>query len=93
LRFVNASPGLGPVDVYINFSQSTAALAENSASLYINETADGTIGTAYEFDFNIAGTTTPVLKLPGVVIIAGHTYTVYVVGPSNAPQGVVSQDD
>jgi Domain of unknown function (DUF4397) len=93
VRFVNASPGLGPVDVYINFSQSTAALAENSASLYINETADGTIGTAYEFDFNIAGTTTPVLKLPGVVIIAGHTYTVYVVGPSNAPQGVVSQDD
>ena len=92
VRFVNASPGLGPVDVYVNFSQTTAALAENSASLYFNETADGTIGTAYEFDFNIAGTTTPVLKMPGVTIIAGHTYTVYVIGPSNAPQGVVSQD-
>jgi len=92
VRFVNASPGLGPIDVYINFSKSTAALVENSASLYINETADATIGTAYEFDFNIAGTTTPVLKMPGVVIIAGHTYTVYVVGPANAPQGVVSQD-
>jgi hypothetical protein len=93
VRFVNASPGLGPIDVYINFSQQTAGLVENSASRYINETADATVGTAYEFDFNIAGTTTPVLKLPGVTIIAGHNYTIYVVGPSTAPQGVVAQDD
>ena len=72
---------------------SVRSTSQNSGSIYVNETADSTIGTAYEFDFNVAGTTTPVLKLPGVVIIAGHTYTVYVVGPSNAPQGVVSQDD
>jgi hypothetical protein len=93
VRFVNVSPGLGPLDVYVNFSLTIPALVENSGSLYVNETADATIGTAYEFDFNIAGTTTPVLKLPGVVIIAGHTYTIYVVGPSTSPQGVVSQDD
>ncbi len=93
VRFVNASPGLGPIDVYVNFSNTIPNLAQNAGSIYVNETADSTIGTAYEFDFNVAGTTTPVLKLPGVVIIAGHTYTVYVVGPSNAPQGVVSQDD
>jgi hypothetical protein len=93
VRFVNASPGLGPIDVYVNFSNTIPNLAQNAGSIYVNETADATIGTAYEFDFNVAGTTTPVLKLPGVVIIAGHTYTVYVVGPSNAPQGVVSQDD
>ena len=43
VRFVNASPGLGPIDVYINFSQQTAGLVENSASRYINETADGTV--------------------------------------------------
>jgi hypothetical protein len=93
VRFVNVSPGLGPIDAYVNFSQQTAGLVENSGSRYINETADATVGTAYEFDFNIAGTTTPVLKLPGVTIIAGHTYTIYVVGPANAPQGVVAQDD
>jgi hypothetical protein len=93
VRFVNVSPGLGPLDVYVNFSLTIPALIENSGSVYVNETADATIGTAYEFDFNIAGTTTPVLKLPGVVIIAGHTYTIYVVGPSTSPQGVVSQDD
>lgn len=93
VRFANVSPGLGPVDVYINFSKQFSGLASNSGSGYINETADATIGTAYEFDFNIANTTTPVLKLPGVVLIAGHTYTVYVIGPSAAPQGVVAQDD
>jgi hypothetical protein len=93
VRFVNVSPGLGPLDVYINFSLQAGGLAENSASRYINQTADGTVGTAYEFDFNVAGTTTAVLKLPGVVIIAGHTYTIYVMGPSNTPQGVVAQDD
>lgn len=93
VRFANVSPGLGPIDVYINFSKQFSGLASNSGSGYINETADATIGTAYEFDFNIANTTTPVLKLPGVVLIAGHTYTVYVIGPSAAPQGVVAQDD
>ncbi|HMD73906.1 MAG TPA: DUF4397 domain-containing protein, partial [Steroidobacteraceae bacterium] len=93
VRFVNVSPGIGPLDVYVNFGKTISALPENSGSIYVNETADSTIGTAYEFDFNIAGTTTPVLKLPGIVIIAGHTYTIYVVGPSNAPQGVLSQDD
>jgi hypothetical protein len=93
VRFVNVSPNLGPVDVYINFGLTVSGLAENSGSAYINEVADATIGTAYEFDFNISGTTTPVLKLPGVTIIAGHTYSVYVVGPSSAPTGVVTQDD
>lgn len=93
VRFVNVSPGLGPVDVYINFGLQISGLASNSGSGYINETADATVGTAYEFDFNIANTTTPVLKLPGVTIIANHTYTIYVVGASSAPQGVVVQDD
>jgi hypothetical protein len=93
VRFVNVSPNLGPVDVYVNFSKQISGLGGNSGSTYIDETADATIGTAYEFDFNIANTTTPVLKLPAVTLIAGHTYTIYVVGPSTAPQGVVSKDD
>jgi hypothetical protein len=93
VRFANVSPGLGPLDVYVNFSKQVSGLAGNSASSYIEITADATIGTAYEFDFNVAGTTTPVLKLPAVSIIAGHTYTIYVVGPSTALQGVVAKDD
>src|SRR5207245_11513678 len=94
VRFVDVSPGLGPRDVYVNFSKQISGLASNSGSSYIEVTADATIGTLYEFDFNVAGTTSVVLKLPSVSIIAGHTYSVYVVvGASATPQGVVTKDD
>ena len=93
VRFVNVSPGLGPLDVYVNFSKQLSGLASNSGSSYIEVTADATIGTLYEFDFNIAGTTSVALKLPSVSIIAGHTYTIYVVGAPATPQAVVAKDD
>jgi hypothetical protein len=93
VRFVNVSPGLGPLDVYVNFSKQLSGLASNSGSSYIEITADATIGTSYEFDFNIAGTTSVALKLPSVSIIAGHTYTIYVVGAPTTPQAVVAKDD
>jgi uncharacterized protein DUF4397 len=93
IRFVNVSPGLSPLDVYVNFSKQLSGLASNSGSSYIEVTADATIGTLYEFDFNIAGTTSVALKLPSVSIIAGHTYTIYVVGAPAAPQAVVAKDD
>jgi uncharacterized protein DUF4397 len=93
VRFVNVSPGLGPLDVYVNFSKQLSGLASNSGSSYIEVTADAAIGTLYEFDFNIAGTTSVVLKVPSVSIIAGHTYTIYVVGAPATPQAVVAKDD
>jgi hypothetical protein len=93
VRFVNVSPGLGPLDVYVNFSKQLSGLASNSGSSYIEVTADATIGTLYEFDFNIAGTTSVALKLPSVSIIAGHTYSIYVVGAPATPQAVVAKDD
>ena len=49
-------------------------------------------GTSYQFDFDPAGTTTPVLTLPAVSLIAGGVYTIYVVGPATALRGVVVQD-
>ena len=99
VRFVNSSPDLGPVDVYVNFSKQVSNLATNTASSYIEVTADSVVGTSYEFDFNIAGTTTPVLKLPNTTIIAAHTYTIYVIGLANPVagqaglSGVVVKDD
>lgn len=92
VRFVNASPDLAAMDVYVNFVKQFANVASNAASPYAELAADAT-GTVYEFDFNVAGTTAPVLTLPGVTLIAGKTYTVYVVGSAAALQGVVSQDD
>ncbi|HEX9277690.1 MAG TPA: DUF4397 domain-containing protein [Vicinamibacterales bacterium] len=92
VRFVNASPDLASMDVYVNFVRLFSAVASNSASPYAELAAD-TTGTAYEFDFNVAGTTTPALMLPNVLIAAGKTYTVYVVGQGAARQGVVVGDN
>ena len=92
VRFVNASPDLASVDVYVNFVKQFSAVTTNSASPYAELVAD-TTGTAYEIDFNLAGTTTPVLMLPNVLFAAGKTYTVYVVGQGAARQGVVVGDN
>jgi hypothetical protein len=92
VRFVNSSPNLGPVDAYINFSKQVTNLATNTASGYVEVTADVTLGTAFEFDFNLAGTTTPVLKMANTVIVGNHTYTIYVIGLSTGLQGVLVKD-
>jgi hypothetical protein len=93
VRFVNTSPDFASLDVYVNFSKQVSGLATNSASGYIELTGDTTIGTNYEFDFNTAGTVTPVLKLTNIPIIGNKIYTIYVVGPAAAPLGVVAKDD
>ena len=93
IRFVNSSPNQGPLDVYINFSKQVSGMSTNTASTYIEETADASLGTPFEFDFNVAGTTTPVLKLPNTTLIAGHTYSLYVIGVAPALQGLLVKDD
>ena len=92
VRFVNASPDLAAMDVYVNFVRLFSSVATNSTSPYAELTADIT-GTTYEFDFNIAGTTTPVLMMPNSTIVAGKTYSVYVVGPAASLQGVLVGDN
>jgi hypothetical protein len=92
VRFVNASPGLASLDVYVNFAPTFSGILSNSASGYTELTANVT-GSLFNIDFNFAGTTTPALVLPNVTFVAGTTYTVYVVGPGSAPQGVVVSDN
>lgn len=93
VRFVNSSADFPSLDVYVNFSKQVSNLTVNSASGYIDVTADTTSGTAFEFDFNTAGTVTSVLKAPNITIIGGHTYTVYVMGPAASPVAVTTKDD
>jgi histidinol dehydrogenase len=83
VRFVNVSPDLPALDVYANDVLTTPSLLQNSASSYalLDAIADG---TSYRFDFDTAGTTTPVLTLPAVSLIAGGVYTIYVMGPAGA---------
>jgi hypothetical protein len=91
VRFVNVAPGIGPLDVYANGTSAATGVAQNAASGYalLDAVADG---TAYQFDFDPAGTTSPVLTLPSVSLVAGGVYTIYVMGPTAARQGVVVQD-
>jgi hypothetical protein len=93
VRFVNSSADVAAFDVFVNFSKQVSGLSTNSASGYINLSAAASTGTSYEFDFNLAGTTTSLLKLTSVVLTAGHTYTVYLAGPSSSLRGIVSQDN
>jgi hypothetical protein len=92
LRFINASPELAAMDVYVNFVKQFSGVVSNSSSAYTELAADDTVGTSYQFDFNLAGTTNRVLQLPAT-IVAGKTYSVYVVGQAAALQGVLVADD
>ena len=94
IRFANVSQDFPSLDVYVNFAKQVSNLTNQSASSYVDVTADITVGTAFEFDFNTAGTVTPVLKMTNAVIIGGHTYTVYVMmRPAEKPVGVLTKDD
>jgi len=91
VRIVNASPDFGSVDVFVNFSRQVTGLTTGGASSYLDFAADLN-GTSYEFDFNMAGATSSSLVLPGVSLVAGKTYTIYMIGPASALRGVVSRD-
>lgn len=93
IRFANVSQDFASLDVYVNFAKQVSGLVNQSASGYVDVTADTTVGTAFEFDFNTAGTVTPVLKMTNAIIVGGHTYTVYVMGPAATPVGVIAKDD
>ena len=92
VRVVNSSANLDAVDVYVNFSKQLTALGRNAAAPAIELDADATAGTPYEFDFNLSGTTQAALKLPGVTLLGGATYSIYLVGPSTALAAIVTED-
>jgi Domain of unknown function (DUF4397) len=91
VRFVNASADLSSVDVFVNFSRQIAGLAMNSA-ISTEFDADAVAGTAYQFDFAVAGTSVPLLKLPNVLLTGGKAYSIYVVGAAASLTGVVTED-
>lgn len=93
VRFVNGSTDISALDVYVNFSRLISGLAMNSALSGLEFGADAVAGTTYEFDFNVAGTSQSSLKLPGVTLFGGRTYTIYVVGAQAALSGIVTGDN
>jgi hypothetical protein len=93
VRFVNGTTDVSALDIFVNFSRLISGLAMNSASTGLEFTADPVAGTSYEFDFNVAGTSQPSLKLPGITLFGGKTYTIYIVGPQAALSGVLTGDN
>jgi hypothetical protein len=93
VRFINSTVDVAALDVFINFSRQVTALPMNTVSPGIEVAADPTAGTSYEFDFNVSGSSQPALQLPGVVLLGGQLYTIYMVGPGSALAGVVVQDN
>ncbi len=93
VRFVNSSTDLASADVFVNFSRQIAGLVMNTAAHGIEFDADSTLGTSYEIDFNVSGSTVPSLSLPAVILLGGHSYTIYLVGAQAALSAVVTQDN
>ena len=93
VRFVNSTMDVAALDVFVNFSRQVSGLAMNTVSAGIELDADATAGTAYEFDFNVSGSSQTLLQLPAVTLLGGQLYTIYVVGPGTALAGVVVQDN
>jgi len=88
VRFVNTSWNSNPVNVSVNGVLQATALAFPTASAYA-QIAAGT----YPITFTDATTGALVLTLDSVVLTAGQTNTVYVIGPAGALGGVVAQDN
>jgi hypothetical protein len=91
LRVINLSPDFAAVDVYANFGKLVTGLGANAASAYSLVDAVPA-GTAYQIDFNTAGTTNVVLSVPGLFLGSGHVYTVYLLGSGPTLAGVLTQD-
>ena len=87
LRFVNASPDAPPLDMLINATKPFTGVASATASGYVQLPA-GTV----TLSFADSATGTVVLTLPNVVLTAGQTSTVYVMGPVAGLGGLVTPD-
>jgi hypothetical protein len=93
VRLVNGTTDISALDVYVNFSKLVSGLAMNAAVTGLEFNADPVAGTSYEFDFNVAGTSQSSLKLSGVALFGGRTYTIYVVGSQAALSGIFTGDN
>jgi hypothetical protein len=87
IRYVNASPDAGTLDVYANDVLQASSIAPNAASAYV-QIASG----AYTLTFKDHVTGQPVLALPSLGFNALQTYSVYVLGPAGTLVGLATAD-
>jgi len=87
IRFVNASPDAGTLDVYANDVLQSSSIATNTASGYV-QLLTGT----YTLTFKDHATGQIVLALPSLGFNAFQTYSVYVLGPAGTLVGLATAD-
>jgi hypothetical protein len=88
VRFVNVAVDQSSVDVLVNFAKQVSALGNNTASSYVEELED-----TYTIGFQTSGTTRLLTSTPSVLLTAGHTYTMYLVGTAGQYNTVLTRDD
>ncbi len=82
LRFVNASTGVGSVDVLVNFASQASGLAYASASSYYPLAP----GTTYTITFSTPGAVSVIATLTPAELDAGGVYTAYLFGAAGSAQ-------
>jgi hypothetical protein len=97
VRFFHLSPGAPAVTVGTLVGSTFTAIApftnrafETQATATANAGFTPVDAGTYNFDVRVAGTTTSVLNLPGIVLQAGKIYTVFargIVGNTTTPLG------
>ena len=75
------------ITTFVNGSLVVGALAPGNSSVFFELPAQ-----TYTFGFVDATTSADLLDVPGVVLAAGHTYTIYLIGPAGQLGSLVTQD-
>jgi len=87
VRFINASPNAGPVNISGATPALVTGLASPTASSYVNM-AQG--GVTFTFTDTTTGAT--LVTLPDVTLTSTQTYSIYLLGPVGALTAVVTRD-
>lgn len=87
VRVVNAASGGGSVNTFVNGNLTVGALVAGSPSLYFELPAQ-----TYTFSFVDSTSSSVLLDVPGVVLAAGHTYTLFLIGPPGQFTSLLTQD-
>jgi hypothetical protein len=87
VRVMNATTGGTTFNTLVNGTLTVGTLANASPSLYFELPP-----ASYAFDFIDPTSSANLLSLPNVVLAAGHTYTIFVIGPPGQLTGLITQD-
>ena len=93
LRLVNGlADTLAPLAMGLDGRPVAAAVALGTASPYSLVAPIGSGGSGGRLAITASGVTTPLITTPSQTLVAGGSYSVFVVGPQAAPTAIVRQD-